>query len=393
MPCRMNAAYLRAEIDLTAIEHNIRVLRAFAPPGCRLCPAVKANAYGHGLRVILPALRRAGADMLGVAAIQEALELREQAYDGPILLFGTELNAWRGPQRRDAARWLVEHDVRVTVTSAADLDDLAAASRAVGRPARLHFKLDSGMSRMGICEEPLLDLIRTAARTDGLAIEGLYTHFATADDDKVFAGQQLDRFLSFVRRIRADGFSVPIVHAANSAAIIDVPGSHLDMIRPGISLYGYHTGPHMVNRPDLRPSLRLVSRLTLVKDIPAGSRVGYGGTFQAKQESRVGLVPIGYADGYNRHLSNRGRMRVADRLVPVIGRISMDQTVVDLTALRNDGVAVSAGDPVVIIDNRPDAPNSVESLARMLDTIPYEITTRLGNRIERVVAPAPAAST
>ncbi len=382
----MNAACLLAEIDLVAIEHNIRVLRSFAPAGCKLCPAVKADAYGHGIRVVLPALRRAGADMLGVAAIREALELRELTYDGPILLFGTELNAWRGSQRRDAAGWLVEHDVRVTVTSAADLDDLAAAARNVRRPARLHFKLDSGMSRMGIHEEPLLELMQVAGRTDGLEIEGLYTHFATADDDKAFARQQLDRFLEFVQQVRAAGFSVPVVHAANSAAIIDVPGSHLDMIRPGISLYGYHTGPDMVNRPDLHPSLRLVTQLTLVKVIPAGSRVGYGGTFQTRQESLVGLVPIGYADGYNRHLSDRGQMRVAGRLVPVIGRVSMDQTILDLTALRRDGVAVSAGDPVVVIDNDRDAPNSVESLALMLGTIPYEITTRLGNRIERVAA-------
>jgi len=382
----MNAACLRAEIDLEAIEHNIRVLRSFAPAGCKLCPAVKADAYGHGIRLVLPALRRAGADMLGVAAIREALELRELAYDGPLLLFGAELNAWRGSQRRDAAGWLVEHDVRVTVTSAADLDDLAAAARAVGRPARLHFKLDSGMSRMGIHEGPLLELMQVAGRTDGLVIEGLYTHFATADDDKAFARRQLDRFLAFVQQVRAAGLSVPVVHAANSAAIIDVPGSHLDMIRPGISLYGYHPGPDMVNRPDLRPSLRLVTRLTLVKVIPAGSRVGYGGTFQTRQESLVGLVPIGYADGYNRHLSSRGQMRVSGRLVPVIGRVSMDQTVVDLTALRRDGLSVSAGDPVVIIDNDRDAPNSVESLALMLGTIPYEITTRLGNRIERVAA-------
>lgn len=386
----MNAACLRAEIDLTAIEHNIRVLRSFAPPGCKLCPAVKANAYGHGIRLVLPALLRAGADMLGVAAIREAQELRELAYDGPILLFGTELNAWRGPQRHDTACWLVEHDVRVTVTTAADLDDLAAAARAVGRAARLHFKLDSGMSRMGIHEEPLLQMMQIAARTDGLAIEGLYTHFATADDDKPFARRQLDRFTKFVQQVRAAGLAVPILHAANSAAILDVPGSHFDMIRPGVSLYGYHTGPDMVNRPDLRPSLRLVTQLTLVKEIPAGNRVGYGGTFQTKHESLVGLVPIGYADGYNRHLSNRAQMRVAGRLVPVIGRVSMDQTIIDLTALRRDGVPVSPGDPVVIIDNDRNAPNSVESLAQMLGTIPYEITTLLGNRIERVAAPPPA---
>jgi alanine racemase len=384
----MNAACLRAEIDLEAIEHNIRVLRSFAPPGCKLCPAVKANAYGHGIRLVLPALRRAGVDMLGVATIREAQELRELAYTGPILLFGTELNAWPERERRGAAQWLVEHDVRVTVTSAAELENLTDAARIIGRPARLHFKLDSGMSRMGLYEEPLLERIRTAVRTDGLEVEGLYTHFATADDNKVFAKEQLDRFTAFAGRVRAEGIAVPLVHAANSAATIDVPGSHLDMIRPGISVYGYHTGPDMVNRPALRPALRLVTRLMLVKDLPAASRVGYGATVRTEQASRVGLVPIGYADGYNRHLSNRGQMTVAGRRVPVIGRVSMDQTVVDLTALPRGGVAVSAGDPVIVMDNDPDAPNSVESLAQMLGTIPYEITTLIGNRVERVLAPA-----
>jgi alanine racemase len=349
-----------------------------------MCVAVKANAYGHGVEVVLPALRRARVEMLGVATIAEARQLRDLEWSGPILLFGSELSACAGKQKSEQARWLVEKDIRVTLTSRQDLDELATAARAKGRTAGVHFKLDSGMSRMGVSEDLLVELLDVARADCFLNVEGLYTHFATADDDMVFAGQQLQRFRAFVDRLRAAGVTVPMLHAANSAAIINLPDSHLDMIRPGISVYGYHTSPAMTNRPDLRPAMRVVSYLTLVKRIPAGSCVGYGCTFRAAKDMLVGLVPIGYADGYNRRLSNAGKMIVADRVVPVVGRVSMDQTVIDLTALDKNGIAVSPGTEVIVIDNDRDSPNSVEALAVQLGTIPYEITTLLGPRVTRV---------
>lgn len=382
----MKQHFLFAEIESAAIEHNCRVLRSFAPPGCQMCAAVKANAYGHGIDVVLPALERAGVDMLGVATIREAMELRALGWSLPILLFGAELNNYAGSQKQEPARWLVDNGIRVTATSREDIDELAAAARHVGKPAVLHLKLDSGMSRMGVHEQQLIDLIEAVRANGTLEVEGLYTHFATADDDKVFARQQLRRFLTFVDRVRVGGLRIPVIHAANSAATIDLPESHLDMIRPGISVYGYHTSPSMTHKPDLRPAMRVITSLRLIKPIPAGSYVGYGCTFQAPRDLLVGLVPIGYADGYSRRLSNTGRMIVAGRAVPVIGRVSMDQTVVDLTAVKDEGLTVSVGQEVIVIDNDRNSPNSVESLACELGTIPYEIVTLLGRRIIRVPA-------
>ncbi len=379
----MDLDLLYAEIDAAAVTHNCAVLRSFAPPDCRLCVAVKANAYGHGMALLLPAFRAAGVDMFGVATVREAEELRRLGCDEPILLFGPVLNARTGPDRLELAQWLVENDIRVTATSAADIAALGDAAKSMGRRAWVHLKLDTGMSRMGLHQGPMAEVIDAAVDHPAVVFEGLYTHFATADDDKAFAGRQLRRLQLLVDRLVERGIRPPIVHAANSAATIDLPGSHLDMIRPGISVYGYHASPAMTNRPDFRPALRVIGSLTLIKEIPAGSYVGYGCTFQAHHDMLVGLVPVGYADGYDRRLSNFGRMIIAGRSAPVVGRVSMDQTVIDLSAFRSAGHPIAPGDEVIIIDNDRNSPNSVEAIARQLDTIPYEITTLLGPRVIR----------
>jgi len=199
-----------------------------------------------------------------------------------------------------------------------------------------------------------------------------------------FAHRQLDCFAAFVDELRGKGINIPLLHCANSGAAIDIPESHFDMIRPGISVYGYHSCEQMHNKPDLRPAMEVVGFLTLVKRIPRGSLVGYGCTYRAETDMTIGIVPIGYADGYDRRLSNTGMMSVEGRMAPVIGRVSMDQTIVDLTRLTADGTTVAPGHEVIVIDNVREQPNSVESLARVLGTIPNEIVTGLTSRIKRV---------
>jgi alanine racemase len=381
----MEPNYLLAQIDLDAIEHNCRVLRSFIKPGCRFCAAVKANAYGHGIEVVLPALKSAGVDMLAVAAICEAQQLRRLGWQEPILLLGSELSIYTGRQKQEIVNWLVENTIRISVTTPEDIDALASASQALSTPAIVHLMLDSGMSRDGVNEELILKLMDQIAHHPQVVFEGLYTHFATAGErDEHFARRQLERFNVFLERLRDRNLRIPLIHAANSAATIDLPESHFDMVRPGISINGYHASPEMRNKPDLRPTMRVVSCLTLVKTIPAGSYVGYGCTFRAPCDMLIGLVPIGYGDGYDRRLSNTGKMLIDDHVVPVVGRISMDQTIVDLTALIREKVSLRPGREVVVIDNRRESPNSVEALAKILDTIPYEITTSLGPRARRV---------
>jgi alanine racemase len=378
------ASHLIAEIDLAAIRENIGVLRSFLPLGCRFCVAVKANAYGHGLDVVLPVLERANVDMIAVATVTEARQARESGWQPPILLMGTELSIYQGALKRDVAEWLVRSDIRITLLSRDDLQVIAEAARATRMPARVHLKLDTGLSRMGVDEASLVELTESIQQLPNVVIDGLYSHFASADEPGcTFATQQLERFCQFAECLRHRLPQMPIVHAANSAAVVNMAGAHLDMVRPGIGVYGYQTSRSEQTRIDLKPAMRIVSSIMLVKQVPEGSDVGYGRSFRTTRESILGVVPIGYADGLDRRLSNKGFVTVCGELAPIVGKISMDQTIVDLT----DIIAkhkVQAGSQAIIIDNNPKAPNSVETMARQLDTIPYEIVTSISPRVTRL---------
>lgn len=378
---------LRMEIDAAAIVHNCGVLKSACARSCRMCVAIKCNAYGHGVDWVLPALKSVGVDMLAVATVCEAARVRELNWQGPILLLGSELSGCQGGQRGEVAQWLVENEVRVTPMYCQDIDALAEAAYRVNKKASIHLKLDTGMGRMGLKEKDIWGLISRVRKYEQVHIEGLYTHLASADlADKSFSYQQLQAFDCFLNGLLDRGLKISIVHAANSAATIDLPESHYDMIRPGISIYGYAAGPEMHNKPDLKPAMKLVSHLTAVKQISEGDCVGYGCTWRAPEDTFIGLVPIGYGDGYSRHLSNIGKMSIAQMIVTVVGRISMDITAVDLTPLIKKGIRIAPGQEITIIDNDSQALNSIESLAYRLNTIPYEIITQFGGRVTRSMA-------
>lgn len=379
--------HLVARIDTAAIAHNCRVLRGLIPAGCRICAVVKCNAYGHGMSAVLPALQAENIEMLCVGTVDEARELIALHWTRPILMLGSEFSIYSDNDKADLARWLVENDIRITATRAIDIKELIVAAESLGKPAVIHLMLDSGMCRMGLNEEDVLKLIAVCGDSKALQVEGLYTHLATADErDKDFARRQLQRFTVFINETEKRGLNIPIIHAANSAGTIDIPESRFNMIRPGIAVYGCHSSLSMRNRPDFRPAMKVVSFLTLVKQIPKGSLIGYGCTHEAKTDMTIGLVPVGYGDGYDRRLSNAGVMTVLGKPVTVIGRVSMDQTIVDLTEIVREGMKVCAGQEVTVIDNVREQPNSVESLARRLGTVPHEIVTKLNHRVKRVAA-------
>ncbi len=367
--------YLRAEISVSAIQHNIGLIRRLIGPRVKLCPVVKANAYGHGVRQVLGVIGQA-ADMLGVAICSEATELRDLGWQRPVLMFTTA----GASNARDLAE-LIAKDVTLTVTALEELDLLAEAVKAARRPAEIHIKIDTGMSRGGVLPETAPALAAAARQADCVRLTGMYTHFAVAEErDKTATRQQHSRFLETVEA--CGGGSGLTLHAANSAATIDLPETHLDMIRPGMALYGYQPSETLENRLDLRPSLRLTAPIVLIKDVPAGASTGYGLTYRFEKNARVALVPIGYADGYFRSFSNAASMRVNGTACPVRGRISMDQTIIEVTEVP----AVRVGQHVEIISPDPAAGHSVANLARLAGTIGYEIITRLGDRITRVVA-------
>lgn len=378
---------LVATISRTALEQNLRAIRARLGPG-GVCAMVKADAYGHGLRCVAPVLVKAGVEFLAVARLEEAEQLRELGLPGPILLIEPLIepsgDGWLADRLEAICRL---PGLRVTVADAAGAAAAGRVARRTGVRLPVHLKIDSGMGRSGFRPESADDVLAAIDAAGSLDIEGVYTHLATADEtDEHFAREQLARFGQLVERLTSHGRAIRYVHANNSAGLARFSGPAVNLARPGVALYGYHPDG-ATTLPDwalpLAPTLRLTGRMLLVRDLPAGVPVGYGCTWRTSRPSRVGLVPIGYGDGYSRCFGNRAVMQVAGRDVPVVGRVSMDLTTVDLTDLPEGGRAVRAGDEVTIISNRRSDANSVEGLARLADTIPYEITCRLSLRVRR----------
>jgi alanine racemase len=367
--------YLRADISVSAIRHNIGVVQGLLSGGAGLCPVVKANAYGHGIAQVLGVLGSA-ADMLAVATGTEAMRLRESGWERPVLIFATAA--------ADGIEGLVElivGDVTLTVTSPDELSLLAEAAGKARRPAGVHIKIDTGMNRSGVPAGQAAQLVSAVRESEHVNLTGMYTHFACADDaDKTSTLEQFQRFMQTVDE--CGGRSGLMLHAANSAATIDLSETHLDMVRTGLALYGYNPCEESPNALPLKPALRLTGPIVQIKDVPSGSATGYGLTYTFTRDARIALVPVGYADGYPRSLSNVASMRVRGIDCPVRGRVSMDQTVIAITDVPDAAI----GDEVEIISPDPSAINSILNLARQADTIPYEILSRLGtNRIKRVV--------
>jgi alanine racemase len=378
--------HLVAEIHADAIRGNIQAVRARLQPSTELCAVVKANAYGHGIEQVLPVLTEANVDRIAVAQMPEALELRRLGWSGPILCLGAPLAQSRW---RDAHQWAAEaviHHIHCTICSVEEAQILSTQAKRLHAGAVVEVKVDTGMGRMGVSMGELLGTIAGIEQCPGISVDGVYTHFAAADEvDLTCTSEQLAAFRGLIAALQAGGSAIRRFHAANSSALFRLPETHLDSVRPGLALYGYWNGPEADRPADLVPCMRIVSELTAVRRLPTGHPVGYGRTFSTKRDTVLGIVPLGYADGYRRQLSNTAVMSLEPsrsmprRIVPVVGRISMDMTAVDLTEAGD----VRVGDRIVVIDNDPGAPNTVEALARQIDTIPYEVTCLLGERARR----------
>lgn len=364
---------IHATIDLTAIDHNLRALRSLTRPPTRMMAVVKANAYGHGALTVAETAVAAGADALGVARVGEAVALRRAGIDAPILVFG------HTPAGRAAE--LIEHDIAGTVHGVEGALALSDAARTLGSRVEVHLKIDTGMGRIGLMAEDT-DAARTVLELPGLRPTGIYTHFASADsEDKTFARRQIQRFQDCIGRL-SPHFppETPMVrHAANSAATIDIPEAHFDLVRPGLSLYGLYPSPHQRARVDLRPAMTLVSRIIHLKQVPAGFPVSYGSTYITPEPTAIATVPVGYADGYDRLLSSKGRMLVRGAHAPVVGRVCMDQTMIDVGQIP----AAEVGDEVVIIGRRGKAEVSADEIADLTGTINYEVVSTLTARVQR----------
>lgn len=361
------------EVDLGAVRHNVGVLRGLLKPGAKFMAVVKANGYGHGAVEVARAALAAGADRLGVATVDEALSLRQAGISAPVQLLSEPPVA--------AIPVLVESDIIPAVTTRQFAVALGNAASSRGVLARYHLKVDSGMNRIGVRAEDAAQFAAALADFPGLHLEGVFTHFATADvpgDWEVT--RQLERFSAAVEQMRTEGVNPGIVHAANSPATILVPEAHFDMVRCGIAIYGLHPAKSTYGKVDLRPAMSVKARATLLKRIGMGEGVSYGLTWQAAMPTDIATIPLGYADGVHRVLSNRMPVLAGGRRCEQVGRVCMDQLMVEIPR----GLAFEAGDEVVIVGTQAAEKITLDELADLAGTINYELACAFGARLERV---------
>ena len=376
----MDHADLTAWINTQALRDNLAAIRQVTGPGVALCVAGKANAYGHDVRIVVPVLNEAGVAMIATATLDEAIEVRRLNWPRQILCLGVGFALSHGTERADRIAATIENDLSLSPTTPEDLTDLNIAAGNMRRVARVHVNVETGMGRLGLLADEAFELCRLAVHLRHIRLEGVYTHLANAEAvDTSSAHHQLDLFRTFTDRIQAADIHVPYLHAANSAATLAIPESRFDMVRPGLAVYGYRPGANTPDTLALKPALKLTSRISLIKDVDAGQPIGYGSSYTTTRPTRVGVIPVGYNDGYLRSLSNRGTMTIDQQRLPVLGRVSMDSTVVDLTHVPEPRV----GQEITVISDDPTAPNSADNLAKLMDTLSYEVTCLVGHRAQR----------
>jgi alanine racemase len=364
-----------AEIDLAALASNISEVRKITNPTSKIMAVVKANGYGHGAVEVSRTVLAGGADWLGVARLDEGLTLREAGIEAPILILG-----YLPPeQSSDVVRSCLSQAVYTSDMALA----LAEAASAQGTQAKVHLKIDTGMGRIGWVAGPgAVREILTLARNRHLEIEGIFTHFAAADlADKAYTKEQLVKFTKLIEELRRNGLEIPIKHAANSAALMEMPETHLDLVRAGIIMYGLYPSDEVNrSRVKLRPVMSLKAKVAYVKEVPAGFKVSYGCTHSTQNNTVIATLPLGYADGYSRLLSSKGCALLHGRRAPVIGRVCMDQVMVDVGHIP--GTAV--GDEAVLIGRQGDQEITTDEIAGLLGTINYEIVCMVSHRVPRV---------
>lgn len=361
------------EVDLDAVEANVRAVQMAAEPRQGVTAVVKAQAYGMGASAVARAAVRAGARGAAVARVSEARLLRQAGFTAPILVMG-------GSVAEDHAE-IVASGLTPTVTDWSTAERLADAAGRAGRTLNVQVKVDTGITRYGAPPDEAIAIIRALPRLGSLKLEGFYTHFAAADDpDPFFAQQQLARFLAICESLRSDGFALGMTHAANSAGALRVPNSGLDTVRAGIALAGGYATGWVPRVGSLRTSVSLKARVVRFHTPAVGTSIGYGRTYKVYRPMRVALIACGYADGLPRACSNRGRVLVRGQRAPLVGTVSMDMAMADVSHLPE----VREGDEVVILGRQADDEITLDEFAESAGIIPHELLVRLGSRVPRV---------
>ncbi|MCF8012004.1 MAG: alanine racemase [Clostridiales bacterium] len=363
-----------AEIDLDAVAQNIRALKALAAPGTKLMAVVKAGAYGHGSVEVSRTALKNGADWLAVARTEEGICLRKSGIDAPVLVFGTA--------SKEEIKEALKNQLTLTIYDRESARAISETACSLGVQADVHVKIDTGMGRLGFNWDECAAAVEEVNSFSGLNFTGIYTHFAAADAcDKFYTRRQFNNFKNVLEELKERGINFPLRHAANSAALIDFPESHLDMVRPGISVYGcYPSGEVDSSRVELKPAMTLKTRVAQVKEVGPGFHVSYGCTYVTPASTVLAALAAGYADGYNRLLSSKGQVLVHGSRAPVVGRVCMDQCIAGVGHIP----AVSPGDEAILMGRQGDEMISADEIAASIGTINYEVLTSVSSRVPRV---------
>ena len=351
------------EVNLDAIAQNVRNIKKLIGEKKELMAVVKGNAYGHDVLEVVPVVLKSGATRLAVARLEEGIFLRKVGIIVPILVLGLTL--------KQQAELLVSYSITPAVSECEMIEKLSEEAFKEGKIVKVHLKVDTGMGRIGIFPNRVLDFIKKIKASKNIEIEGVFTHFSVADEkDKTYTEIQFKKFMEVLNILEKEGIEISIKHVGNSATLLDLPHMWLDLIRPGISIYGLYPSKEVQKIIKLIPAHSFKTRIVFLKELPAGECISYGRTYKTKKKRTVvASLPVGYADGYNRLLSNQGEVLVRGRRFPVIGRICMDQTMIDVTNLPQ----VEIGDEVVLWGRQGQEEITVEEIAEKIGTINYEI--------------------
>ncbi len=360
-----------AEIDLDAIRHNLEIVGHIVKSDTQILGVVKADAYGHGIREVSKAIVDY-VDYFGVASLDEAAMLRRIGIQKPILVIGAIL-----PEEIEG---VLRFNVIQTVS---DLDipkRLSKLAQSRNKKVKVHVKIDTGMGRLGFWHEEAIDFIKKIARLKNIIIDGIFTHFPNAEADKVFTYNQIKNFKRLIEKLWDNDIYIPIKHTANSIALIDFKDSHMNMVRPGLMMYGIYPKESLMKNILLKPALTLKTKITYLKSLPKGRNISYGMTYVTRESTKIATIPVGYGDGYSRHFSNKAQVLVNGARCSIAGRVCMDMCMVDLTGLKG----IDVGEEVTLIGKQGHETITVNEMAEWAKTISYEIVCGISQRVPRI---------
>ncbi|HHT9107559.1 MAG TPA: alanine racemase [Candidatus Wunengus sp. YC63] len=361
------------EIDLNALRHNLLALRKWVGPQIKILGIVKADAYGHGDYEVSRVLLNNGGEMLGIAILEEGIQLRDKGIKAPLLLLGGIFE--------EQIDTVIQYGLTPTIYDLKLAEVLSKRAYYFNTIMKVHVYVDTGMGSIGVKHDKAVEFVKFARNLKNLLIEGIYTHCSSSDEkDSAFTNLQMKRFRDVLDALDASKACIPLRHMANSGAILGYPEAYFNMVRPGLSLYGLYPSEDVSRDIGIRPVMSFKTRVIHIKDMESGDVVGYGRTYRITKPARVATLPLGYDDGYNRLLSNQGEVIIRSKKASIIGRVCMDQCFVDVTNIKD----ISVGDEVVLYGSQGQETIPIESIAKQLNTIPYEVTCSISKRVPRI---------